>query len=228
MAPAIPALLFVLLIGILLADVIEFSFAKLGIPGWATLLIFLATLIGSTINIPIWRRGSFVSPGYFGHPHHIFGYHPAAVAYQTIAINVGGAVIPILLSLWLLPHTHILRTLALTAIVAVVVHLNATVVPGAGVEMPIWIAPLVAAVGALILTFGDRAAPMAYFAGSIGALLGADISNLGHLAALGPGTLSIGGAGVFDGVFLSGFVAVLISFDRPRKPHLPRPAAPVN
>ena len=228
MAPAIPALLFVLLIGILIADVVEFSFAKLGIPGWATLLIFLATLIGSTINIPIWRRGGIVSPGYWTHPNRIFFYHPPVTNYQTIAINVGGAVIPILLSLWLLPHTHILRTIVATAIVAVVVHMSATVVPGSGVEMPIWIAPLVAAVSALVLTFGDRAAPMAYIAGSIGALLGADISNLGHLAALGPGTLSIGGAGVFDGVFLSGFVAALISFDRPRKPHLPRPTAPVS
>jgi uncharacterized membrane protein len=112
-------------------------------------------------------------------------------------------------------------------IVAVIVHMSASVVPGRGVEMPIWIAPLAAAACALLLTFGDRAAPMAYIAGSIGALIGADISNLGHLAALGPGTLSIGGAGVFDGVFLSGFVAALISFDRPRRPHIPRPSAPV-
>jgi uncharacterized membrane protein len=229
MAPAIPALLFVLLIGILIADVVEFSFSKLGIPGWVTLLIFLATLIGSTINIPIWRRGGFVSPGdNFNHFHRFFGYHPPVAAYQTIAINVGGAVIPILLSLWLLPHTHVLRTIIATAVVAVVVHLSATIVPGSGVEMPIWIAPLVAALSALLLTWGDRAAPMAYIAGSIGALLGADISNLGHLAALGPGTLSIGGAGVFDGVFLSGFVAALISFDRPRKPRLPRSSAPIG
>jgi uncharacterized membrane protein len=227
MAPAIPAILFVLLIGILLADVVEFSFSKLGIPGWATLLIFLATLVGSSINVPIWRRGGFVTPGYIGRLHHMFYYHPPAVDYQTIAINVGGALIPILLSIWLLPHTHLVRTLVATVIVAVIVHMSASVVPGRGVEMPIWLAPLAAAACVLLLTFGDRAAPMAYIAGSIGALIGADISNLGHLAALGPGTLSIGGAGVFDGVFLSGFVAALISFDRPRRPHIPRPSAPV-
>lgn len=225
MAPAIPAILLVLLVSILLLDVISISFEKLGIPSWATVLIFLGSLAGSTVNIPLWRRGGVVSPGFLFRFRGAIGYHPPAVAYQTIAINLGGAIIPILLSLWLLPRTHLLRTLLATIIVAVVTHHFAKIVPGQGVEMPIWIGPLLAAVLGLVLTFGDRAAPLAYIAGSMGTLIGADISNLGHLAALGPGLLSIGGAGVFDGVFLCGFVAALISFDRPHRPHYARPAS---
>lgn len=225
MAPAIPALLLVLLVGILLLDVISVSFEKLGIPAWATVLIFAGSLIGSTINVPIWRGGAVISPGRFFRFHNMIGYLPGHVDQQVIAINVGGAVIPILLSLWLLPRTHLLRTLLATVVVAMVTHHFATIVPGKGIEMPIWIGPLLAAVLALVLTFGDRAAAMAYIAGSMGTLIGADISNLGRLGALGSGTLSIGGAGVFDGVFLVGFVAVLISFDRPRRPRYPRPAA---
>jgi len=226
MAPVIPSIFFFILLGILFADIIELSFAKLGIPGWATLLIFAGSLIGSTINIPLWTRNEGITPGYIFRHHGWIGYHPPVYQQQVIAINVGGAIIPILLSLYLLEHTHLLRTLLAIAIVAVVSHIDARIVPGQGVEMDVWIAPVTAALCALVLTLGDRAAPMAYIAGTIGALLGADISNLGRLSALGPGWLSIGGAGVFDGVFLSGFVAALISFERPRRPRFSRPPSP--
>jgi uncharacterized membrane protein len=52
---------------------------------------------------------------------------------------------------------------------------------------------------------------VAYVAGTIGCLLGADILNLGSVADLGAPVASIGGAGTFDGVFLTGIVAVLIA-----------------
>lgn len=52
---------------------------------------------------------------------------------------------------------------------------------------------------------------MAYIGGSLGTLIGADLLNLDKLQGLGAPIASIGGAGTFDGVFLTGVVAVLIA-----------------
>jgi len=51
---------------------------------------------------------------------------------------------------------------------------------------------------------------VAYVSGTVGALVGADLTNLGGITKLGAPVVSIGGAGTFDGVFLTGLVAVLL------------------
>jgi uncharacterized membrane protein len=45
----------------------------------------------------------------------------------------------------------------------------------------------------------------------LGTLIGADLSNLGVIPQLGAPIASIGGAGTFDGVFLSGIIAALLA-----------------
>ena len=57
----------------------------------------------------------------------------------------------------------------------------------------------------------DQAAPLAYIAGSLGTLIGADLSNLGQVRGLGAPVASIGGAGTFDGIFLTGILAVMLA-----------------
>ena len=52
---------------------------------------------------------------------------------------------------------------------------------------------------------------VAYISGVLGTLIGADIMNLGKLRDLGAPVASIGGAGTFDGIFLTGIVAVLLA-----------------
>jgi uncharacterized membrane protein len=42
-------------------------------------------------------------------------------------------------------------------------------------------------------------------------LIGADLMNLGKVSSLGAPVASIGGAGKFDGIFLTGVVAVLLT-----------------
>jgi uncharacterized membrane protein len=200
---------------------------KLHVSPWALALIFGACLLFSRVNIPLWENNKVLEPGFISR-HWVFGqprifYNPPRISNQVIAINVGGAVIPVLFCLYLLPKAPIGRTILATVIVAIVTHLVATPVENQGIEMPIWVAPATAAILGVVLTFGNGAAPLAYIAGTIGTLIGADISNLGQLSNLGPGVLSIGGAGVFDGVFLAGIVAVLLSFERPRRPRYPRP-----
>jgi uncharacterized membrane protein len=66
-----------------------------------------------------------------------------------------------------------------------------------------------------------HAAPLAYIAGSFGTLIGADLLNLNKLADLKAPILSIGGAGTFDGIFVTGIVAVLIASIPWRRPAAP-------
>ncbi len=94
--------------------------------------------------------------------------------------------------------------------VAFIVHQLATPVPGVGISVPLIAPPLVAALTAVLLS-RRYAAPLAYVGGGLGVLIGADLTNLDKLQTLGAPVASIGGAGTFDGVFLTGIVAVLLA-----------------
>jgi len=91
-----------------------------------------------------------------------------------------------------------------------VLHWLANPVPGLGIAVPVFIPAIVTAAVALLLSRGD-AAPLAYIAGSMGTLIGADLTNLDKIGGLGAPVASIGGAGTFDGIFLAGIVAVLLA-----------------
>jgi uncharacterized membrane protein len=128
---------------------------------------------------------------------------------MVLAVNLGSAMIPTLLSLYLLVKTGLYgRGLLAVAIVTLVVHWLAYPVRGMGIAVPVFIPPVVAAVTALVLS--RQAAPsLAYISGSLGTLIGADLLNLGRIQALGAPVASIGGAGRFDGIFITGILAVL-------------------
>jgi uncharacterized membrane protein len=76
--------------------------------------------------------------------------------------------------------------------------------------LPGFIPPLVSA-GLAILLARDNPAPVAFISGTLGTLIGADLLNWPNFKKLGAHMISIGGAGVFDGIFLAGILAVLIS-----------------
>jgi len=128
-----------------------------------------------------------------------------------IAVNVGGAVIPGLLSLYLLIRNELwIRGLLATAGVTVVCHMLAQPVAGVGIALPVFVPPASAAIVALLLS-RRYAAPLAYIGGSMGTLIGADLLNLDKVQGLGAPVVSIGGAGTFDGIFLTGILAVLLA-----------------
>jgi uncharacterized membrane protein len=190
------------------------AYSALGLdPRVATLALF-GSLLGSYINLPLLhlpeeRIVSREVVEIFGVPF----LAPVTAEWPgtILAINVGGAVIPILLSFYLLMRYDLWGFGALaTAIVAFVVHRLATPVPGMGISVPTFAPPLLAAVVALALS-RRFAAPLAYIGGSLGVLIGADLLNLGLLRSLGAPVASIGGAGTFDGIFLTGVIAVLLA-----------------
>lgn len=185
------------------------SFEVLGLSQDAAFWLLIAALIGSFINIPIWRERE-VQPGRV-RALGLFLYYstPPVVRERVVAVNVGGAVIPVLLALYLLQRAPLGPVLMATALMTLLGKALARPVYGRGIAIPIVVPPLAAA--ALGILFGgENAAPVAYIAGVLGTLIGADLLNLGRLRYLGAQVVSIGGAGVRDGIFLVGMVAALI------------------
>ncbi len=129
----------------------------------------------------------------------------------TVAVNVGGALIPSALAGYLVVHDRIwLRALIAVAVVSVLVWLVARPVWGVGIVAPTFIPPIVAALAAIVIG-GHAIAALAYVGGTVGTLVGADLVNLGRIRDLGAPLASIGGAGTFDGIFLTGILAVLLA-----------------
>ncbi len=188
--------------------------SALGLDPFVALMILFASLLGSYINLPLVRLPeqrvvSREMVEIMGVPF----LAPIAVDWPgtVLAINVGGALIPIALSLYLCMRYRLWGPgLIAIAFVAFFVHQMATPVPGLGIAVPTFAPPLLAAFIALILS-RRYAGPLAYVGGCIGVLVGADLLNLGELRSLGAPVASIGGAGTFDGVFLTGVIAVLLA-----------------
>jgi uncharacterized membrane protein len=187
---------------------------RLGMSSGAALLVLAGSLIGSYFNIPVAElpERNIVS----GQEIVFYGMQyvvPVVVQWPgtIIAVNVGGALIPALMSLYLLARERLWgRGLVAIVLVAVVCHFLARPVPGLGIALPVFVPALSTAVVALMLS-PRYAAPLAYIGGSVGTLVGADLLNMGHVQGLGAPIASIGGAGTFDGIFLTGILAVLIA-----------------
>lgn len=210
--------LFLLLLGLVIVlveiRILSYAYRKIGVHPRYVFAVMLLSLIGSHINIPIHsipveRHVAPQEVWVFGRPYLV----PETIqpGKTVVAVNVGGALVPVLVSIYLFVHARMPgRMLAATAVVALIVNQLAQVVPGVGIAVPMFVPPLAAAGVSLLLSF-RRAPPVAYVAGSMGALAGADLANLGKIAELGAPVVSIGGAGTFDGVFLTGIIAGLLA-----------------
>ena len=194
-------------------NVISLVFAKIGIPPRYIFFALFLILTGSFVNIPIKRIPQETMTGersvrFFGIRYRI---PPAKKPETVLAVNVGGAIIPSLLSVYLLFKTGLwVKGLVVTGIMVFVTHRLARPVKGVGIAMPAFIPPLVAAVLSVIFSY-DYAPVLAYIAGTLGTLIGADILNIDKIKNLGAPVASIGGAGKFDGIFVTGLVAVLLA-----------------
>ncbi len=223
LAPGFFAILIGLFFIVLVLRSVRFAYESLGVSSGTAMWLLFASLVGSIFNIPIAqlppeRVMSDQVINFFGMQYEVPVVND--LAGTVIAVNIGGAVIPTLMSLYLLAKRDLwTKGLIATAIVAVVLHLLADPVPGLGIAVPVFVPVVVTAAVALLLTRRD-AAPLAYIAGSLGTLIGADLSNLDKVRGLGAPVASIGGAGTFDGIFLTGILAVLIAclFPHPRQP----------
>lgn len=185
------------LLGILEVGALDYAYEKLGVPHRYFFGLLFASWFGSMLNLPL-----FTMPPVEGE---------ADAKPTMVAVNVGGAVVPTLLSLWIIgQQADPVPILLAMAVVTAVTYMIATPVKGVGIAMPMLIPPLAAA-GAALFFAPTAPAAAAYAGGTLGALFGADLLNLPGIRTLGAPVVSIGGAGTFDGVFLTGLLAVLLA-----------------
>lgn len=162
----------------------------------AALLVIAALLLGSLIDIQL--------PG-----------RPVSAS-----INVGGALVPIGVSVYLLAGagTREERSRALWGAVltgAIVYFIGTYIMTGikepAGryaFTDPLYLFPVVAGVVAYATGRSRRAA---FVAATLGVLLSDVFHYIRVAAARAPGRVDIGGGGIFDAIVLSGIVAVLLA-----------------
>jgi uncharacterized membrane protein len=222
---SILVILFFALIILIQLRILRYAYMRLGVGPGAALLLLLGSLIGSYFNIPV-----TVLPGTSvraGEVVDFYGMHyvvPLVTSWPgtVLAVNVGGAVIPTLMSSYLVLRYHLWFKAALAVVViAAIIHMMATPVRGVGIAVPVFAPVVITAILAFILS-REYAAPLAYIGGSMGTLIGADLLNLDKISGLGAPVASIGGAGTFDGIFLTGILAVLLAGIA--SPSRPRPA----
>lgn len=210
------AILFAVLVAILQVGILGYAYEKIGIQRRTAYLILLLSLAGSYVNIPIAELPGPQTVEYklYTDQWGLMKYWAPAIKQwpgTVLAVNVGGAIVPTVLSIYLLTKNQIYLPATLgTLVVAIVVYWLAEPIQGMGISVPVFIPPVVSAVVAMLLS-REHAAPVAYISGCMGTLLGADLMNLGVLSKLGASIASIGGAGTFDGVFLTGILAVLLA-----------------
>jgi len=185
---------------------IRIGFENLGIAPEAVIVILILMLVGSLINIPLGRRRIMEVEEV-----HFFGMmRKKKFVAQGLSINIGGAIIPLLISLYLL--TKVPLDLVIIPVVLMVVISNrlARLIPGKGIAVPALLSAVIVAIIAFIAA-PEFAPLVAFIAGTFGVLIGADLLHLPSVMRKGQGILSIGGAGVFDGIFLIGIISALLA-----------------
>ncbi len=215
------SLIMLVLFPFVLTQIAVASLAKLHLSPQTAFQLMMAIIAGGLINIPI-RRIVHQQP-VWSNPLAFIGLDGESTAWLNrqrhetiIAVNVGGALIPIGIALYQLFYLVPLGEAAIWAVVVavtintVVSYLIATPVANVGIVMPGFVAPLTAVLSALILA-PEHGPPVAFVAGVPGPLIGADLLHIDEFAKTPTGVASIGGAGTFDGIVLSGILAAYLA-----------------
>jgi len=214
-----------LLLPLFLAQLMAVALERLGLPPAFALAAVLGIFLGGMVNIPVKtierEEDILVDPlslyG-FGKLSPFFGLRPRIVKARTrsvIAVNLGGCVIPVGIAVYEtvrvigLGWTPTLALAAVTVLNVLVCQRLARPVPQVGIAMPALVPPLVAAAPSLLLV-PELAPPVAFVAGVLGPLVGADLFHLKEVTRVPTGVASIGGAGTFDGIVLSGMIATAL------------------
>jgi len=212
-----------LLIPLLVLGIIGAAFTKLGFSWITAISVVLLMLFGSYVNIPLYRiKRDMVRIS--SDPTAMFSSGlpwPADPVWETlVSINLGGAILPVCISLYLLYQavsimsTSILLPVGAGILIVVLVTFVATrPVPGVGLQVPLLIPALTALLMGMLL-FGGAGIPatvVAFVNGTIGTLLGGNIAQLYRIRDLEIPEMSIGGAGAFSAIFICCILPALIA-----------------
>lgn len=212
-------ILFIFLLGFLLSIIqvgaLTIAFEKLGLSQGSAFLLLFSSLFGSAVNLPLFSVKAD-TPDLSRVPARFQALVNRAMkkfhGRTVIAVNAGGCLIPVTFSLYLMLHNPLspMQIIIATGLVAAISYASSRPVPGLGVAMPIFVGPIAAALVAIMVS-KENSAPLAYICGTLGVLIGADLLRLGDIRKMGTPLASIGGAGTFDGIFITGIVAVLLA-----------------
>lgn len=219
----LPIVLFLLLLFLLpfwFAQVMGLALAKLRLDPQTALFVIVGIFLGSVVNIPVKRLVRHEDVTVHPFPH--FGFLDRWPQFQRVrretivAVNLGGCVIPTMVAIYEMVQlvmdswSYLLGVGLAVAINTTVCYRLARPVKGIGIAMPALVPPIVAVMSALVLA-PDQAPPVAFIAGVLGPLLGADLLHLREIPRISTGMASIGGAGTFDGIVLSGILAAYLA-----------------
>ena len=203
-------------IGIIQVGLISIAFDKLGIDAESAYLLLVCTLIGSLVNLPLMTLDADPDAPPLRIPPELeklpFFKLPPFHGKIRVTVNVGGALVPVVFSLYLVEHNplSLFHILAGVGVVSLVAGKFSRPIPGLGIGLPMFLAPIAAAVIATLIDPDHRAA-LAYISGTLGVLIGADLVHLKDIRRMGSPFASIGGGGTLDGVFVTGLIAVLLA-----------------
>jgi uncharacterized membrane protein len=215
--------LIIVLIPLLILGVIGAAFTKLGFSWITAIAVVLLMLFGSYVNIPLYRikRDMVrVNPDTTA----VFGsgspWQANPVWETMVSINLGGAILPVCISLYLLYQAVSITSTSLLVpvgagilIVALITFVATRPVPGVGLRVPL-LMPALAALLMGMLLFGGAGIPatvVAFVSGTIGTLLGGNIAQLYRIRDLEVPDMSIGGAGTFSAIFICCILPALIA-----------------
>ncbi|GIW79632.1 MAG: hypothetical protein KatS3mg105_1439 [Gemmatales bacterium] len=219
-------LLFLCLLPFFLVEVMNEAMSKLHLTPAQAFAALVGIFVGSLFNIPVHRLErtgeQWVDTiAVYG----LWGWTPTRLrrvrSDTIIAVNVGGCVVPMLLVAMQIVHLLVVGGWPWIALFFVVgtniaaCYKVARPMPGVGIVMPGFVSPLVA-VGLtwLLLPGGEYEllrAPVAFCGGVLGPIVGADLLHIKDIHKVSAGVVSIGGAGTFDGIVLSGVLAAVLA-----------------
>ena len=174
---------------------ISTAFEEVGFRWWEASMIVFSSIIFGTVNIPLLYYKNW-----------------------SIGINVGGALLPIIISIYLTLSRKVAGRSIIGILIVAYVAYNVTTVSNNGIvsPFPYWLLPpMAASLYSLLVGYKSKkkAASIAYISGTLGVLLGADLLHLNELISRDVPRYtmaSIGGAAILDMVFLTGIIAILI------------------
>jgi uncharacterized membrane protein len=217
--------LIVIVVPLLFLGLVGKAFTNLVGLSWltATALVILI-LLCSLVNIPVWK----IRKETIRMPHSPDGEFPGAFTpggigglwETTIAVNLGGAIIPVAMAGYLLYRastvigdTLYLQAAAATFIVAAMAYVTTRPLVGVGLRVPLFVPGIAALLCGILLAqgLGLSAGVIAFASATFGILIGANIAHLPGVGELEVPQVSIGGAGTFGAIFIGCILSALIA-----------------